>query len=340
MSTNTTRTQRETRAWGLCSGVLVCIYCVYAGDAAAESSLADPLQSRNLAPLQANLGVPLMRAARGLEPGEWAISGGLHWASHSLFERSQGETLEYDGETRRLDLTLAAGLGRNVTVSANLPWVQQRGGNLDSLIDGWHGFWGMPDGARDEQPRDRLLFALDAAPGFVLDDDVAGIGDAELGLDWRFRANASSAWSAFAQYKPGTGEAQDFSGSGDDGYALGLRFSSRACLWSALSCHLQAGIAAVGDIELVDDARTRVAFAGLSLALTITPTVAIVGQLELQENPFDSGILEAIGTPVLGTLGLRWLPAPGWQLEGQFSEDLNVGTAPDVTFRFALGRSW
>jgi hypothetical protein len=318
----------------------LCIPTLAAAEDALGDRLGDPLQSRNLAPLQANLGIPLMQGASGLKAGQWTLSGGLHWASHSLFEQDQGETLEYDGETRRLDLTLAMGLGRGLTLTANLPWVKQSGGKLDSLVDGWHGFWGLPDGARDEQPQDRLLFALDAASGFALNENSSGIGDAELGLAWRFRERTTGSWSVFAQYKLATGEAQDFSGSGDDGYALGLRFSSQSCIWSALNCHWQAGIASIGDIKLIDDAKSQVAFAGLSLAWTLTPAVALIGQLEMQQNPFDTPVLEERGAPVLGTLGLRWLPARGWQLEGQFSEDLNVGSAPDVTFRLAVGRSW
>ena len=308
--------------------------------AAGESGIDAPLQSRNLAPIQANLGIPLMASAEGLDAGRWALTAGVHWASHSLFEQDRGQTLEFDGETQRLDFNLALGLGNGVTVTANLPWVTHSGGSLDSLIDGWHGFWGLPDGARDRQPQDRLLYALDAQPGFLFDDELSGLGDAELGLAWRFGAGENSAWSLFGQYKFASGDAPEFTGSGDDGFALGLRYSNSACLWRTLSCHLQAGVAAVGDIELAPDAEEQLAFAGLTLAWTITPAVALIGQLEAQENPYTSGVLATLGTPVWGTLGLRWQPAQGWQLEGQFSEDLNVGTAPDVTFRLALTRSW
>ncbi len=306
-----------------------------------EADLRAPLASRNLAPAYANLGVPVMRSAVGLEKGNWEAGWSLHWASHSVQEVSDGAFLEYDGETQRQDLSAAVGLGAGLTLQVNLPWIRHDGGSLDSLIDGWHGFWGMPDGARDDQPDSALRYVLTGGQGFVLEDSASGIGDVEMTLDLRLGTTAGgAAWSAFVHYKSTTGELAEFTGSGEDAFALGLRYGNGACLWAELTCHLQVGVIDVGGLAYAPALERQQVFGGLSLTWTFSETLAMIEQLESQQRPFGSGPLGEIGTPVWGTLGIRWIPADAWLIEGQFSEDLNVASAPDITFRVALSRRW
>lgn len=308
---------------------------------ALEPDLGAPLVSRNLDPVIGNLGVPTLGRATDLTAGEWRGTWGLHWASHSHRETAGEALREYDGETLRQDVYLAVGLGRGVTASVNIPWVRHTGGTLDPLIEGWHSFWGMPNGSRDDQPDDRLLFSLDGDGGFLLDSDVSGLGDIELAVSVDLLSLTDDASLAgFVQYKVATGDEDDFTGTGDDAIALGVRYSNSACLWEALSCHGQFGIVDVGDLQQGPAPSSTVLFGGVSLAWIPHPRVALIAQLEVQEQPYGAGPLEDVGTPVLGTLGMRWRPINGWDLEMQFSEDLNVGSAPDVTFRFAVSRRW
>jgi hypothetical protein len=307
---------------------------------AAGEPLRAPMASRNLSPLNLNLGIPTARDAAGLEAGQWRLAGGLHWASHSLRERGSESTLEFDGETQRLDLTLRAGLGGGFTLDVNLPWQRHRGGALDAAIDGWHAFWGLPDGARDAQPRDRLLFAYMGDGGFVLDSPSAGIGDVEASLEKRVAGGERWAASALLQVKTATGRRDDFTGSGELAVGVGLRFSTQHCVFVSLSCHLQAGVVDVGEDRVAPSGQERLAFGGLSMAWRFGPAWALLAQLDAHGSVHDRAPLDSGGAPLWGTLGLRWQPAPGWRLEGAFSEDLAVGTAPDVTFLLRLQRDF
>jgi hypothetical protein len=306
--------------------------------AAVGAATPQPLASRNLSPLYASLGVPVLRSAEAPRRGEWQGTYSLHWASHSLQATGEGATLEFDGETQRHDLSLRAGLTDRLAVEASLPYVRHSEGHLDALIDDWHAFWGLPDGYRDDQPRDRLHFAYTGSPGFFLDDPTSGLGDAELGLSWRLLDRRGAAVAVFAQAKLASGDRERFTGSGDTGYSAGVRVTFPECLLPALSCHTQLGIADVGRIAWAPDADRHAAFASIALTWRLGESIALTGQLDAHGVVYDASPLDESGVPLWGSLGLRWSFADAWTLEAGFSEDLVVGAAPDITFMAALAR--
>ncbi len=306
----------------------------------SSESLSAPMASRNLSPIYANLGIPAMNSAFALEQGTWTADWTLHWASHSVLEQNNDLTLAFDGETRRQDFRIQLGLGKGVVASLNVPYISHSGGNLDGLIDDWHAFWGMPDGPRAVQPEDRLRFTYSAPSGFDMQSNRSGLGDVELALQLQVAASEHWALAVFGQYKFATGESRDFTGSGEAGASLGARWSRGYCGFSQLSCHLQAGISEVGDSAFDENSETLTPFVGLSLAWQLGDSLAILGQIDAHDVIYASDVLAENGTPVWGTLGLRWRPAERWSFEAQFIEDLAVGSAPDVTFRFSLAHAF
>ena len=303
---------------------------------AEDSALRDPLQLRNLSPLYHSLGIPMLRSAKTQDPGSLEAAYRLSWASHAMLERQDGEVFELDGETRRHEFSAAYGISDRLTVDLMIPWVVHEGGRLDSLIDSWHSFWGLPDGPREIQPRDRLLYSLDGEQPFLFEEDSDGLGDTEIGLSARLLGDSQWQLSGFLRFKLDTGDADDFTGSGDSGASVGLRWSTTRCIWSSLSCHGHIGLADIGRSPLDAAAEDQALFGGVSLAWAITDTVALIGQLEGHEVIYTAPALSGNGTPIWGSLGLRWQPSSRWALEASFAEDLQVGTAPDVTFQFGL----
>ena len=128
--------------------------------AGAEDALRAPVASRNLAPVYGSLGIPPMQDAAGLAAGDWTAGWSLYWASHAVRERAGDVMLEFDGETQRHDFRVQVGVGNAITLTVNVPWVRHSGGSLDALIDGWHAFWGMPDGPRRWSVRTRPSLRL------------------------------------------------------------------------------------------------------------------------------------------------------------------------------------
>lgn len=307
---------------------------------AEQHSLAAPLVSRNLSPFESGLGMPVMAAANAMKTGHWNLTWDLHWASHAARETGIEGELELDGETRRQDLRLVAGITDRLTLMVDVPWVQHSAGSLDSLIDGWHDFWGMPEGDRADQPRDRLRFAVSGSDEFALEQSASGLGDVELGLGWQLWGDERQALASFAQITLDTGDGRDLTGSGDTAIAAGLRYSRQHCVFSALSCHIQAGLIEPGNLELAHRQRSLLMFGGLSLAWQPGAKLALIAQLESREGAYEAGPLSTHDLALWGSLGLRWQPNADWIVEAQFSEDLKVESAPDITFRLALGRRW
>jgi len=309
--------------------------------AAGDDRLLGPWASRNLSPVYASLGVPVMDDARapgaGRHVGRWQI----HGASHSVLERAGAGALELDGETWRQDLNLRLGLGAKLSLGVNLPWVSHTGGRLDSLIDGWHASWGLPDGARPQQEQDVLRFAYQfEAQEFLLERSASGWGDAELSLAWHFAPGERTAAAVFANAKLNTGSLRNFTGSGDMAFAAGVRTSTTACLIERLTCHLQLGLLRPGAIAYAPTAASQTWFSGLSLVWRLTDSLSLVSQLDAQGVVFEDGPLAVNGDPIWGTLGLRWAPGGRWTLEAAFSEDLAVGAAPDITFLAGVARAF
>lgn len=302
----------------------------------------EPLQLRNLSPLYANLGVPVMASAALPSASTLTTGLQLQWASHALRESSGGLALELDGETQRVDLQLGYSPSERLTLRINLPWVRHRKGQLDGLIDDWHDLWGMPDGPRSSQPRDRIYFALEPggrAPQ-LLDESASGIGDAEVTADLALVRGDDAALTAVLSLKLASGSRSDFTGGGDPALAAGLRYSRGSCLLDALSCHAQLGLVYSDGNALSSDSESWIPFYGLSLAWTLSQRIALLAQLEGQGRVYDSAPLPRNEPSVWGALGLRWQPATDWRIDALFTEDLQVGSAPDITFQLGIAHAF
>ena len=219
-----------------------------------------------------------------------------------------------------------------------VPWLDQSGGDLDGAIDDWHDFWGMSDGGRSDVPRDVLDYRY-ASPegGFSLQDDTSGLGDVSLALSHVFYRDDSSAVSLALGYKFGTGDEDDFLGSGADDVFVALRFSGAQLSDLPLSWHGQAGYLRAGDSDLLEGIQEQnLWFAGLALDWQFAQHWSLIAQLDSHAAPLHSDLTGVGDDAVLGTVGARWYFAPQWSVDISVVEDIRVETAPDVTFQASL----
>ena len=77
-------------------------------------------------------------------------------------------------------------------------------------------------------------------------------------------------------------------------------------------------------------------FAGLGLDWRIGQRWSLIGQLDAHAAPADSAITALGDDAIWLTLGARWRFAERWALDLSFIEDVQVETAPDVTFQASL----
>jgi hypothetical protein len=259
-------------------------------------------------------------------------------ASQYVNDSNRNEFLNLDGETVRVALELRYGLAQNWDVQLEVPWLHQSGGDLDGVIDDWHDLWGMSDGGRSDVPRDVLDYRYASREGgFSLQDDASGLGDVSLSLSHAFYSDDASAVSVALGYKFGTGDEDQFLGSGADDVYVALRFSGAQLADLPLSWHGQAGYLRAGDSDLLEGIQEQnLWFAGLALDWQFAQRWSLIAQLDSHGAPLHSDLTGVGDDAVLGTLGTRWTFAPQWSVDISVVEDIRVETAPDVTFQASL----
>ncbi len=304
---------------------------------AVAPAIAGPLAVRNLGPVPGLFNFPSQHDARAADAG--TAGGVLHTAlaSHYVRDSAPGEQLNLDGETLRVALELRYVPADRWALQLELPWVQQDEGFLDSAIDGWHEFWGMPDNGRGDVPRDLLDYRYaDTRTRFDLRDSASGPGDIGLAVQYTALAGDAYAVALAAGHALGVGDAGDFTGGGEGDSWIALRASGDAAD-GALSLHAQLGYLRAGEIATLGPRQERdLWFAGTSVEWRLAQTWSLLGQLDTHAAPMDSA-LDALGdNAMLLSAGARWRFAPNWGLDLLVVEDIAVETGPDVIFQAAL----
>ncbi len=305
--------------------------------AAQALASPEPLYTKNLSPVAVLLGLPSQRWAGTGPAGGFDMAVHSSVASHFVEDSRADERVYLDGETVRIALEARYAIAANWDLQLEVPWLEHSGGHLDSLIDSWHKLWGMSDGGRSDAPSDVLDYRYRGVGEFRLDDDASGIGDTSLALSYRFYSDDGASAAAVAGYKFATGDEDDFLGSGADDAWLALRFSGDHLADLPLRWHGQLGYLRAGSSDLIGPAQERdLWFAGLSLDWILGERWSLLGQVDAHAAPMSSGISALGDDAIMLTLGARWRFAERWSLDLNFVEDVQVETAPDVTFQASL----
>lgn len=312
---------------------------VLAASAGWQSTRADePLYVKNLSPVTGLLGLPSQRDAATAAPGTLAAAVHSAVANSYILDSTTREYLNQDGEVLRFALELRYAFARDWDVQLELPWLQHDGGELDRVIDDWHDFWNMSDGGRPDVPRDLLEYRYASArDSFRLQDSSSGLGDVSLALTHAFYRDGGAVASVVLGYKFGTGDEDDFTGSGaDDGY-IALRFSGEHGADLPLRWHGQAGYLRAGDSDLLGNVQEQnLWFAGLALDWRVSDNWSLIGQVDGHAAPMDSELTALGDTAGLFSVGARWRLGAHWALDFSLIEDVVVETAPDITFQASL----
>lgn len=297
----------------------------------------EPLYVKNLSPVAGLLGLPSQRNADIADAGSFDLALHGSVASHYVSESNSDEYLNLDGETLRVAIEVRYALADNWDAQLEVPWLDHSGGNLDSLIDSWHDLWGMSDGGRSNAPQDVLDYRYQGGDNFSLQDDASGLGDISLSLSHRFYGDDESSAAVVLGYKFGSGDEDEFLGSGADDVFLALRFSGDHGDDLPLRWHGQLGYLHAGQSDVIANIQEQdLWFAGLGVDWKINAAWSLLGQLDAHAAPTDSDI-DGIGeAAIMLSVGGRWRFAQAWALDFSLIEDVQVETAPDVTFQASL----
>lgn len=309
--------------------------CASPSQAQDEANLDFTAGARNLSPVAALFALepPVPKTQDG-------VTVSLSTASHSVGESEGNNIVLFDGETNVLDAVGTFSIGDDWRVAITVPYIWHATGSLDPLIDGWHQFFGFPDGIRDDVPRDDLQFEYlrGGTPVVDLTRNTRGLGDVRLAASWSPETLARHGLSLAVGVKLPTGDADDLTGSGSTDVSAVLHWRRQAPT-SRWLVEGSAGVAALGDADLaLGDQRSTAWLGHVAVGYTVTPRLTLGTRLQLHSGPVADGPDPLSATSVLLTTGGSIAFNDDWRLDITFDEDINVETAPDIVFRFALSR--
>lgn len=249
-------------------------------------------------------------------------------ADGRTFARLDGEAWQLTG-----DWALKAGASR-FNLRARVAY--RSGGIADQAIWNWHQFFNMPQGGREDAPKNRLVYHLERDGRVIGDLSHSGWALMDLDLAWiRPFGTVEAGGRVGVSIQLPTGRQSDFSGSGGtDGlvgaalwrrYAHWRIFGQVERVWLGLPEH--SPLRAVMDQTSFSRAWTSVGWVGdgtgLVSGLGIEVSVGYAG------SPYRTGLsrLDRAGWQQHWTF--RHTRLPRWRFG--FSEEAGTFTAPDLT---------
>ncbi len=303
-----------------------------------------PFSTQNQSPLVQIFGLPPLGSAAVVAPGKAEGNVILDYASNYVNDSDARENILLDGESARLTLEGRLGIARGFEAGVEIPFVVLGGGFLDSFIEGYHNAFGFPQGGRDQAPRNRLLYRYvrDGQERLLVEKSSYGLGDIRLKGAWQLYPKTASqprSVALRASLKLPTGDNDQLHGSGSTDLALWITASD---VHSLARGHLTlfggAGILAMtaGRI-LQDQQRHWVGFGGLGVGWSPLRWLALKVQTNAH-TPFynESDLKELNAVAAQLTIGGTLAFSERMTLDLGVTEDIIVGTAPDVVFHFDL----
>lgn len=267
----------------------------------------------------------------------WRIDHSLFITNTFQQKTTSDEELIIDVENYRYELGLTYRRDQWQAL-VKLPLIANSAGSLDGLIDDWHDFFGLPEGRRDMFPADQLNieYTLDGVVEYSQTRSSSGLGDTVVALGYQ----SVGGTVYFAGIELPTGSDSDFSGNEAVDFALWL--SREVAIDAETTAFGMLGISFPGDdgnLEgLIAD---RIWVAQLGLGYRFNDHLAGTVQLDMHSKTIDRSDLKPFGNSLQIQLGLGFLKLiDDHRLDLFFSEDIAVGTAPDISFGFRLAREF
>lgn len=315
-------------------GTLACTVTVQAQNIA-------PIVISNYNPFIAVHGLPQIGSAANLEKGANRVAVMYDLSSYYVNLRRTDESVILDGETQRTTFVYQLGLSERLQVGVFIPYVNHSGGSLDSFINDWHDFFGLPGGGRETAENDQLRFYYehDGITQFDKTSSSSGIADVRLEAAWQLNKNASKASAMAASIKIPSGDSDEFHGSGAVDIALWYKQQQQERFFG-LKGGMYYSVGALylgnGDI-LAQQVNSFVAFGGLGAGVYLAQGWLFLTQLDINTPFYDSSEVAPIGEyAVQLTLGGAIDLSKNARLHLGVAEDLVVDASPDVTFHLDL----
>ncbi len=303
----------------------------------ATTSFADssPFATANRTPIVRLLGLPAAEDARYLGPADSSLALRVEHSSLFTVDDEGAEQIFLDGESTSITFAYRKAINNRWVIGAEIPLLSHQSGFMDSFVEGWHRTFGLPNGRREEFPRNQLRYSVQTPTANVqLNNSATGLGDIALLGQYSLSKTSHSHFSAQLRFELPTGQSEDLLGSDSIDTALGLNYYN-AQLFSSQNIGFNGNIGIVlpGDSDLLPALQEDAVFyANATLSHRfLRDWLSLKVQLETHTAYFDTDIKS------LGSASAQLSFGAGVQLSKRLlmnigmSEDIAVRTAPDFT---------
>jgi len=269
---------------------------------------------------------------------EWQLSHTLYITNTSQRQSTSNENLLIDVENYRYEFSLGHRIDDWV-IQGSLPLISNQGGFLDSSIEGFHDAFGFPKGNRSGFPRDQIEieYSQNGITAYRQSISSSGVGDVSIAFGYHPLEDNSA---FFLGIELPTGSQSDFTGNEAVDIALWMihsqQISPRSNWYGLLGASFPGNSGFLEDL-LVD--QIWIGQVGVNYQFTDTTTGII--QLDLHSETIENSELKAFGNSAQVQLGFHFNELIGsHSLDVFFSEDILVGSAPDISFGLRLSQGF
>lgn len=266
----------------------------------------------------------------------WRIDHALYITNTTHSKANNSESVVIDGENYRYELML--GYRQNDWVwQLRLPHISHVGGHLDSAIESWHDFLDLPDGPRASFPKDQLQIRYRRNNNTVLlqTEPSHGFGDVSIA----FGHHPPGETGYFVALELPTGSASDH--TGNEGIDVAAWLLGDHAITPKLSTYGMLGVTVPADTGALENlVADYIWVAQVGLSYDFSDQTTGYTQLDLHSESLKDSTLEPFDDSLQLQLGLGF---DGWlkryRVDLFISEDIDVGSAPDITFGIRLAQT-
>lgn len=243
-------------------------------------------------------------------------------------EKIANETLIIDAETYRFDLNLQYELADWI-FHVQIPIIATEKGFLDDFIIKWHDTFGLPQGHRLNHSNNNVNFHYQNKSNELINtqDSYNGVGDISLVTVYPLFQSIESSWHFGLGINLPTGKNNELITNNKIDTSIWLSYLPVNNPFFITLGVINPGQGGV----LKSEIKSSVLFAQTGIEISLNQ--AIKGHIQMDyHSSFISSKTDALGDSLQMQIGLQLSYFKSANLHLFFSEDILVGSSPDITF--------
>lgn len=316
---------RKSLAGSCISGAFSCLLL-------AGSATADWFATRNQNPLTLFQGQPLPLDAGVPAANDWRIQQSLDIANTLNPQSAGNQALYVDFESYTLNTRFSKLLAPHWSISIDMPLIYRGGGIFDNAIDSWHRAFGLPRAQRPFVANDRfaIQYAQNGTRLIDLQDSSAGVADIGLGLGYHFRNPGGTQFAFWFNVELPSGDQARLTGNDQTDFSITLATHSMPNENWVLDANLGV-VRPGGDLIDANPTAGTIVYTYLGSRWQVLDWLQLQLQLEAHQAYFRDSTLDLMDSAVVLTFGGSIVFDACQRLQIGMSEDIDVGTSPDIT---------